>query len=128
MRDANVPSQSERESLALIRAVSDELVARMSRDLMIGFFFAKVDLARLAELEYQHAARTLGFEVPYEGRPLEAAHFPRRIFGGQFDRRMVILRELLAKHAVPASLADAWLTHAEAQRDRIVARGAPDCA
>lgn len=128
MRDANVPSQSERESLALIRAVSDELVARMSRDLMIGFFFAKVDLARLAELEYQHAARTLGFEVPYEGRPLEAAHFPRRIFGGQFDRRMVILRELLAKHAVPTSLADAWLTHAEAQRDRIVARGAPDCA
>lgn len=128
MRDERAPSRDEREILALIRTVSEELVAKMADDLMIGFFFAKVDLARLAELEHQHAARTLGFEVPYEGRPLEAAHFPRRIFGGQFDRRMVILRELLAKHAVPVELRDAWLAHAEAQRDRVVVRGAPDCA
>jgi truncated hemoglobin YjbI len=128
MRDASAATVSERATLSLIRAVSDELVARMAKDLMIGFFFAKVDLVRLAELEYQHAARSLGFEVPYEGRPLEAAHFPRRIFGGQFDRRMVILREVLAKHAVPAEQRDAWLSHAEAQRDRVVVTGAPDCA
>ncbi len=125
MRDANVPSESERESLALIRAVSEEVVARMASDLMIGFFFAKVDLARLVELEYQHAAHALGFEVPYEGRPLEAAHFPRRIFGGQFDRRMVIFREVLAKHGVPEPLRARWLAHAEAQRERVVVPGTP---
>lgn len=128
MADPSGTIESERATLSLIRAVSEELVARMAKDLMIGFFFAKVDLARLAELEYQHAARALGFEVSYEGRPLEAAHFPRRIFGGQFDRRMVILREVLAKHAVPAELTDAWLAHTAAQRDRVVVRGAPDCA
>jgi hypothetical protein len=41
---------------------------------------------------------------------------------------MVILREVLAKHAVPAELTDAWLAHTAAQRDRVVVRGAPDCA
>jgi truncated hemoglobin YjbI len=119
---------TDEASLALIRAVAEELVARMARDPMIGFFFAKVDLRRLAELEYQHAARSLGFEVQYEGRPLEAAHFPRRIFGGQFDRRVMILRAVLARHHAPATLRDAWIAHTEAQRDRVVARGAPDCA
>ncbi|MFN9810592.1 MAG: hypothetical protein ACK6CU_13270 [Deltaproteobacteria bacterium] len=123
-----MPSASDEAALSLIRAVSRDLVTRMARDPMIGFAFAGVDLARLAELEYQHASRTLGFDVPYEGRPLEAAHFPRRIFGGQFDRRMVLLREILAEREVPAPLRDAWLAHAAAQRERVVARGAPDCA
>ncbi|MFO0715186.1 MAG: hypothetical protein U0353_35440 [Sandaracinus sp.] len=116
------------DPLVAIRAVTRELVDRMARDLMIGFFFVKVDPTRLAELEYQHAARTLGFEVPYEGRPLEAAHFPRRIFGGQFDRRMVILREVLAKHdELSPALRDAWLARSAEERDRVVVRGAPDC-
>jgi truncated hemoglobin YjbI len=106
-----VPSASDEAALSLIRAVSRDLVTRMARDPMIGFAFAGVDLARLAE-----------------GRPLEAAHFPRRIFGGQFDRRMVLLREILAEREVPAPLRDAWLAHAAAQRERVVARGAPDCA
>lgn len=110
-----------------IRAITRDLVTRMSKDMMIGFFFAKVDLERLAELEHQHAARLLGHDVAYEGRPLEAAHFPRRIFGGQFDRRVVLLRETLARHDVPDAVRDHWLAHTEAQRDRIVQVGAADC-
>lgn len=105
---------------ATVRAITRELVARMSKDILIGFFFAKVDLERLAELEYQHAAAFLGGPVRYEGRSLEAAHQPRRIFGGQFDRRVVILGEVLARHGVPADLREAWLAHTRAQRDRVV--------
>lgn len=112
---------------ALVREVTRELVQRMARDMMIGFFFAKTDLARLAELEHQHAARALGLEVAYEGRPLDVVHHPRRIFGGQFDRRMVILRECLERHDVPPELRERWLAHAAAQRDRIVEKGAADC-
>jgi hypothetical protein len=41
---------------------------------------------------------------------------------------MVLLREILAEREVPAPLRDAWLAHAAAQRERVVARGAPDCA
>lgn len=110
-----------------IREVTRELVRRMAKDPMIGFFFAKTDLDRLAELERQHAARALGLDVPYEGRPLDAVHHPRRIFGGQFDRRMVILREVLERHGAAAELRDRWLAHAAAQRDRIVEKGAADC-
>jgi len=115
------------DTVALVRAVTRELVRRMAKDLMIGFFFAKTDLERLAELEHQHAARALGLDVSYEGRPLDAVHHPRRIFGGQFDRRMVILREVLEQQGAPAELRDAWLAHTAAQRDRIVQQGAADC-
>ena len=94
---------------------------------MIGFFFAKTDLERLAELEHQHAARALGLEITYEGRPLDAVHHPRRIFGGQFDRRMVILREVLEQQSVPTELRDRWLAHAAEQRDQVVQQGAADC-
>ncbi len=121
------PSETSPPSLELVRAVTAELVERMARDVMIGFFFAKVDLARLAELECQHAARTLGLEVTYEGRPLESAHHPRRIFGGQFDRRMVILAEVLARHDVPPAVRAAWLERARAERARIVVEGAAEC-
>jgi hemoglobin len=104
-----------------VRAITRELVERMSKDLLIGFFFAKVDLARLAELEYQHAAAFLGAPIRYEGRPLDRVHQPRRIFGGQFDRRVVILGEILAAYQVPEDIREAWLAHTRAQRPLVVA-------
>jgi hemoglobin len=98
----------------------------MAADPMIGFYFAKVDLERLRALEFQHAAELLGGPVHYEGRPLRAAHAPRRIAGGHFGRRTTLLRQLLAEHAVPASVAEAWLAATEALRDEIVSPR-PDC-
>lgn len=111
----------------VVRAVTRELVARMARDPMIGFFFARADLERLADLEYQHAARALGLPVRYEGRSLEAVHYPKRIFGGQFDRRLVILRGCLERHGLPEPVRARWLEHEASLRDRIVRPGAPDC-
>lgn len=118
---------SEQITQAQVRAITTDLVGRLTSDMMIGFFFAKVDRARLAELEFQHAARALGLGVAYEGRPLEAAHYPRRIFGGQFDRRMTILKEVLAAHGVDDDARTRWLEHDAALRDRIVVPGAADC-
>jgi hemoglobin len=109
-----------------VRAITDALVGRMAADPMIGFHFAKVDLARLRTLEFQHAAELLGGPVHYEGRPLRAAHAPHRIAGGHFGRRTTLLRQLLAEHAVPAPIAEAWLGATEALRPEIVSPR-PDC-
>ncbi|GAB4195996.1 MAG: hypothetical protein OHK0013_02790 [Sandaracinaceae bacterium] len=117
------PRAFERLGEDVVRAITRDLVARMSKDLLIGFFFAKADLERLAELEYQHAAAFLGAPVRYEGRPLDRVHHPRRIFGGQFDRRLVILGEVLAAHHVPEDIRDAWLAHTRSQRALVVAPG-----
>jgi truncated hemoglobin YjbI len=109
-----------------LRAITDELVERMAADPMIGFHFARVDLARLREFEYQHAAELLGGPVHYAGRPLSSAHAPHRIAGGHFGRRTVLLRQILERHGVPPVVRDHWLAQTEALRGEIVGNR-PDC-
>lgn len=92
---------------------------------MIGFHFARVNPERLALLEYQHAARTLGADVAYEGRPLREAHRVHRIFGGQFDRRREILRRLLEENGIDAEVRRVWLEAIERERADVVLG---DCA
>ncbi|UJR86024.1 group I truncated hemoglobin [Sandaracinus amylolyticus] len=112
----------------VVRAIIDDFVARMTGDAMIGFFFAKVDRARLAEKEYEHAADFLGAPgVRYTGRPLRAAHGPHRIFGGQFARRKEILRQVLIAHGVPEDIQRAWLDHVESLRGEVTTDPGSEC-
>jgi truncated hemoglobin YjbI len=111
-----------------LRPIIDDFVDRCFDDLMIGFFFARADRARVKRFEYEHAAEHLGAGTPYGGRPLEVAHGAHRIMGGQFDRRLTILREVIEAHGVPEPIRTRWLAHQEALRGRITrdARGSCD--
>lgn len=111
-----------------LRAIVRDFVARMTSDAMIGFFFAKVDRARLEQKEYEHAAEHLGAPgVAYSGKPLRAAHAPHRIFGGQFARRKEILRQVLVAHGVDEEVRDAWLAHVESLRGEITRDPGSEC-
>ena len=113
---------------AKLRAIVHDFVERVARDPMIGFFFAKVDLARLEEKEYEHAAEHLGAPgVVYRGKPLAAAHGPHRIFGGQFARRKEILRQVLVAHGVREEIQRAWLDHVESLRGQITGDPGSEC-
>jgi hemoglobin len=112
----------------VLRAVIDDFVARVTSDLMIGFFFARVDRTRLADMEYAHAAEHLGAGVTYAGRPLREAHAPHRIMGGHFARRRELLRQTLADHAVPDDIAAAWLAHVDSLRAEITPDVGSECA
>lgn len=127
MDDSDRTSDFDRVGEAALRAAIADFVARVRADVMIGFLFARVDLTRLSELEYQHAAEHLGGPVRYEGRPLKAAHAPHRIFGGQFARRREILRQTLAQHGVPTGVAERWLAHVDSLRGEITADAASEC-
>jgi truncated hemoglobin YjbI len=106
---------------AALRPIIDEFVDRCFDDLMIGFFFARADRARVKRFEYEHAAEHLGAGTPYGGRPLAVAHGAHRIMGGQFDRRLTILREVLEAHGVPEDIRSRWLAHHEGLRAEITA-------
>lgn len=106
---------------APLQRIIDTFVERVFEDVMIGYMFANTNKARLKTLEYQHAARLLGADVIYEGRPLQKAHHRHAIMGGQFSRRKQILREVLEENAVPQAIMDAWLLHTEQLRDVITA-------
>lgn len=132
-RDANV-TDTMREQMceALggamgVRALTDAVVDRMVGDVMIGFLFRHTDVARLKAHEFAHAAAWLrlseaGQPVQYKGRDLTVAHQRHRITGGQFDRRMVLVRQVLEARDLPAPIIDAWCAHHEALRGRIVHR------
>lgn len=102
-----------------LRAIIDDFVDRCFDDMMIGFLFRNAKRERVKRFEHEHAAEWLGAGVKYSGRSLEAAHRVHRILGGQFARRLQILREVLDEHGVPADVRDAWLAHQESLRDRV---------
>jgi len=110
-----------------LRAIIDAFVERVFRDMMIGFFFRGIEQRRIQELEYQHAAAHLGGPVEYRGRPLDVAHQKHRIMGGQFARRLQILRETLAEHGVPQDIIEAWVTHDQSLRGSITRDSSGEC-
>ena len=104
----------------VLRRVVDRFVERLFVDPMIGFFFARADKQRIKDKEYEFAAVHLGAPLTYSGRALDKAHAAHRIFDGQFDRRLTILRETLEEMGVPSRVREHWLAHTVAQKDTVV--------
>jgi len=84
-----------------VRAIVDAFIDRVFADRMIGFFFRDADRMRIKEFEFQLAAKFLGADIEYQGRPLHIAHAKHPIMGGHFARRRQILKETLEECNVP---------------------------
>lgn len=93
----------------VLRRVIDRFVDRLFDDVMIGFFFKRANRERIKQKEYEFAAQHLGANVEYTGRPLAQAHAPHLIMGGQFDRRLQILKDTLDELGVPANVRAHWI-------------------
>ena len=112
---------------AKLREIIDAFIDRVFADRMIGFFFRNADKNRIKEMEFQLTAGFLGADIEYKGRPLDEAHARHPIMGGQFARRLQILRETLEFYRVPESIRDAWIQHTESLRPLITRDAGSDC-
>jgi hemoglobin len=112
---------------AKLRMIIDAFIDRVFEDRMIGFFFRNADRKRIKELEYQLTAQFLGAPVEYLGRPLDQAHAKHPIMGGQFTRRLQILKETLEAFQAPQAVRDAWIQHTESLRSLITRDAGSDC-
>lgn len=110
-----------------LRQIVDAFIDRVFADRMIGFFFRNANKQRIKELEYQLIAQHFGAPTVYQGRPLAEAHGKHPIMGGQFMRRMQILRETLEEFDVPPEIRDAWLAHTEELRPLVTRDSGSDC-
>jgi truncated hemoglobin YjbI len=110
-----------------LREIIGAFIDRVFADRMIGFFFRNADKKRIKEMEYQLTAEFFGADVRYQGRPLDHAHAKHPIMGGQFARRLQILRETLEDFNVPQAIREAWLQHNESLRPLITANSGSDC-
>jgi len=102
-----------------LRRFIDRFIDRVFDDVMIGYLFQGVSRERVKQKEFEHAAEHLGGPVSYTGRPLTEAHRRHHIRGGQFMRRIQILRETLAELDVPEPVREHFVAHNLALQARI---------
>jgi truncated hemoglobin YjbI len=121
------PALFEKIGPERLRAVIADFYDRLFGDVMIGFLFAGKDKQRLIAKEYELTARFLGAGVAYTGRPMREAHARSPILGGHFERRMEILRQTLAAHAVDPDVATSWIEHQLALRPQITPDRGSEC-
>ena len=100
----------------VLRGIVDRFVDRMFADPMIGFFFRKANRERVKDKEYELAAQHLGAPIEYTGRPLRQAHAVHPIMGGQFARRLELLRQTLEEADAPRAVIHHWIAHTESLR------------
>lgn len=110
-----------------LRQIIDRFVDRVFDDVMIGFFFRNARRERVKQKEYEFAAQHLGGPVTYTGRPIAEAHRAHPIMGGQFARRLTILKETLEAAGVPEHIKQHWLAHTEAQRALVTSDVGREC-
>ncbi len=110
-----------------LRALMVDFYARIFGDLMIGFLFEGKSRQHLIDREYEFTAKLLGADIEYTGRPMRVAHAQSPIFGGHFERRLQILRETLADHAVDPEVQQVWLDHTIALRAQITSDKGSEC-
>lgn len=106
-----------------VRALLAAFYARLAQDPIVGFFFAGKDLDAIVDGQLAFLGKVSG-EVPdYRGRHPAQAHLGLPpIRRGQFDRRLVVLRETLEDAGVAAADIDAWLRIERSLRGRIERR------
>lgn len=102
-----------------LRPIIDRFVDRVFEDVMIGFHFQSASRARVREKEYEFAAVHLGANIEYTGRPIADAHRKHAIMGGQFMRRLQILKDTLVEFDVPEHIREHWIRHTESLREHV---------
>ena len=111
----------------VLRSIIARFVDRMFDDAMIGFFFRKADRQRVKDKEYELAAAHLGAPVEYTGRPIQAVHAVHPIMGGQFARRLTLLRQTLEEAGAPPVVIEHWLSHTESLRAQVTRDASGEC-
>jgi hemoglobin len=111
----------------VLRSIVNLFVDRMFGDAMIGFFFRNASRQRVKDKEYELAAQHLGGGVEYTGRPLHKAHASHAIMGGQFARRLEILRQTLVEAGAPPRVVQHWIAHTESLRAQVTRDAIGEC-
>ncbi|MEW6058412.1 MAG: group 1 truncated hemoglobin [Bdellovibrionota bacterium] len=83
---------------------------KMSRDLLIGFFFEGKDIKDIALKQKSFLMRAWGVTPSYQGKsPADAHKQLPRILSGHFDRRLVILAETLREFGLNDESIELWI-------------------
>lgn len=105
---------------AFIAKAVAEFYKRAFVDVLIGHFFFNSDIQHITDQQIKFVSAMLGGPANYNGKPLKAAHKPFKIRPVHFNRRQVLMREVLVDLGLESSLREAWLSTEEQFRQVIV--------
>jgi truncated hemoglobin YjbI len=94
---------------------------RMSKDILVGFFFSGKDLEKIVGQQRDFLLRAMGEKRIYKGRSPKTAHrgLPP-ILKGHFDRRLKLLGDVLKEEGLSAKAVTCWKNFEESFRQSIV--------
>ena len=106
-----------------LREILTVFYDRLVTDPIVGFFFAGKDLAKVVDGQHGFLMRVFQETERFDGIHPSKAHVDLPpILRGHFDRRLVVLREVLSELGVDPEDVDAWIKVEEGMR-RLVQRG-----
>ena len=93
-----------------VRRILQRFYEKLAADPMVGFHFAGRDLASIVEGQLGFLLKAFGESVERAGQHPSVAHRDLApILRGQFDRRLVLLRETLIEEGVSDEDRKAWV-------------------
>ena len=93
---------------------------RAFQDPIIGHFFFHHDIDHITRQQILFATSMLGGPKQYSGKSLAEAHSQLDLRGPHFDRRQVLMGEVLAELGLDSDLAARWLQLEQKLRPLIV--------
>lgn len=106
---------------SVLFSILREFYQRMSEDILIGFFFDGRDLDRISHMQGEFILNAAGLRSKFEGKGPSTAHIALPpILAGHFDRRLVILREVLMDRGLKPSLVEFWISFEDSFRKIVV--------
>ncbi len=130
MKHKKVKSPSRQELKTLIESIGGAqplrrllfcFYERMQSDTMIGYFFAGKNIHDISEKQSQFMLLAAGLiqNPPIRGPATAHAELPP-IYSGHFDRRLVLLREVLIQEGLSEAHTRLWVCFEESFRAVVV--------
>jgi truncated hemoglobin YjbI len=104
-----------------LQEILEDFYTRMSKDILIGYFFSGKDILHIAHQQMGFLLQAMGASQTYTGNSPTQAHgnLPP-ILAGHFDRRIVLLSETLRDHGLSEADSKIWINFEKAFRKAIV--------
>lgn len=100
-----------------LKEILRDFYCRMSKDILIGFFFSNHDPNKIADAQAQFLMFAMGVNKTYTGKNPSSAHLSLPpILKGHFDRRLVILEQTLKDHGLEEKDIQRWVQFENAFR------------
>ena len=104
-----------------LEAILSVFYQRLSGDLLVGFFFTGKDLGQIAKMQAAFLLKAMGVRPTYPGKlPTDAHKAIPPILKGHFDRRLIVLREVLNEQELAPEFVEVWIEFEEAFRTNVV--------